>query len=288
MDAGRQGITRGARDARAFKTPTLRDVALRRPYMHDGRFETLHAVVRYYAEGCGEDAGKDERLKGFAATPAEVDDLVAFLTALGGETRAGLATKRWSRRARTTSLKFVDVNGRPLSGMEVALVPVGDQIPDDKALDERIDGKTNSSGKVSYRPGARTHMRIVLPDELPLQGGDLVPDTCASARLTVPVLGRMSFLLTFAADATPPTCLVGDHPTVAVPRGHPLKRTRFERGPVVTVGGRPVARYEGWVRSDAGGVVRLLVPGVTLRPMAEKLRFALAPDAEVRVDLTDL
>jgi len=289
MDRGRQGITQGTRDVRAFKTPTLRDVARRKPYMHDGRFDTLKDVVRYYADGCGTDTEKDARLRGFQATPAEVDDLVAFLESLSGETRPGLTTKSWSRRVRTATLKFVDVEGRSLDRMDVELVPVGDPIPDPRANDERLALRTDGTGSVSYRPGARTHMRIVLPDEIPVEGGDLVPDTCDAARIVVPVSGRMSFLVTFPAQSTPPELIAGEHFQAPVLKGHPMKRTRFVRGPVVEVGGKKVARYEGWVRSDVGGQVALLVPGIGPKTKrANHLRFVMQAGAEIRVDLTDL
>jgi len=47
-NAGRQAMSFSSRHSGAFKTPTLRDVAKRPPYMHDGRFATLHDVVDYY------------------------------------------------------------------------------------------------------------------------------------------------------------------------------------------------------------------------------------------------
>jgi cytochrome c peroxidase len=74
----------------AFKTPTLRNVALTGPYMHDGRFATLPQVLEFYAQG--KTASRD-RLVGTRdatlnlvprLTPAQSADLVAFLEALTG------------------------------------------------------------------------------------------------------------------------------------------------------------------------------------------------------------
>ena len=50
-DAGRYEVTKNENSRGAFRTPTLRDVALTGPYMHDGRFDTLEQVVEYYANG---------------------------------------------------------------------------------------------------------------------------------------------------------------------------------------------------------------------------------------------
>lgn len=69
---------------KAFKTPSLRNVALTAPYFHDGSEPTLEDVVRFYNQG-----GKDPNAPGLASdvrhlglSDSEVDDLVAFLQAL--------------------------------------------------------------------------------------------------------------------------------------------------------------------------------------------------------------
>ena len=50
-DSGRYRITRNDEDMGRFKVPTLRNIALSGPYMHDGRFNTLEAVLDHYANG---------------------------------------------------------------------------------------------------------------------------------------------------------------------------------------------------------------------------------------------
>jgi cytochrome c peroxidase len=74
----------------AFKTPSLRNVALTAPYMHDGRFADLPQVLEFYARG---KAARSARLVGARdltlnlvprLTPAQQADLVAFLKALTG------------------------------------------------------------------------------------------------------------------------------------------------------------------------------------------------------------
>ena len=50
-DVGRFKVTNNENDIGAFRTPTLREVALTGPYMHDGRLDTLEQVVEYYSSG---------------------------------------------------------------------------------------------------------------------------------------------------------------------------------------------------------------------------------------------
>lgn len=74
----------------AFKVPSLRNIALTAPYMHDGSLATLEEVVAFYAEGGGRPHGMenvDHFVSGFDLTKQEQSDLVAFLLALTDESR---------------------------------------------------------------------------------------------------------------------------------------------------------------------------------------------------------
>jgi cytochrome c peroxidase len=66
-----------------FKTPTLRNIAITGPYMHDGSLATLEDVVDHYASG-GK-AGHDPIMRGFHMTPRNRVDLAAFLQSLTDE-----------------------------------------------------------------------------------------------------------------------------------------------------------------------------------------------------------
>lgn len=85
-DLGRGGVTGNWYDEGLFKTPTLRNVALSAPYMHDGRFQTLHEVVEHYNSGGHASPTLDPLIKfqgvGLGLSPQDVDDLVNFLEAL--------------------------------------------------------------------------------------------------------------------------------------------------------------------------------------------------------------
>ncbi len=65
-----------------FRAPTLRNVAVTAPYMHDGRFATLEQVVDYYAHGGGDSPSKSPRLRAFTLSAEERRDLVEFLNSL--------------------------------------------------------------------------------------------------------------------------------------------------------------------------------------------------------------
>ncbi len=69
----------------AFKTPTLRSVALRAPYLHDGSAATLRDVVDLYVKGGIDRPSRSPMINPFELTEQERDDLVAFMQTLTGE-----------------------------------------------------------------------------------------------------------------------------------------------------------------------------------------------------------
>jgi cytochrome c peroxidase len=84
---------RGGGPNGAFKIPTLRNIALTAPYMHNGVFETLEEVLDFYAGGGGRGLGldvplQDDKIRKFTLTPQEKADLIAFLLALTDESAA--------------------------------------------------------------------------------------------------------------------------------------------------------------------------------------------------------
>jgi len=77
-------FTRAQTDAGKFKAPTLRNIALTAPYMHDGSIPTLEGVLDHYAAGGrnGHNPNKDPLIGGFTLSAQERDDLIAFLKSL--------------------------------------------------------------------------------------------------------------------------------------------------------------------------------------------------------------
>ena len=90
QDEGRAAVTRNPRDRGAFKTPTLREVALTAPYMHDGSFRRLEEVVAFYDEGGRPNPRLDPDLRPLGLTAVERRALVAFLRSLSGSIQEGV------------------------------------------------------------------------------------------------------------------------------------------------------------------------------------------------------
>jgi cytochrome c peroxidase len=81
-DLGRFLVTRQTKDLGAFKTPTLRDVELTGPYMHDGSIRTLLDVLRFYNQGGMKNPMLDEKMTPLNLTEYEMNAIVEFLRAL--------------------------------------------------------------------------------------------------------------------------------------------------------------------------------------------------------------
>jgi cytochrome c peroxidase len=84
-DPGRFKVTGVDADRNAFKTPTIRNVTLTAPYMHDGSLSTLREVIDFYDAGGGPQQPKSSLLRKLNLTEKEKSDLVAFLESLTGE-----------------------------------------------------------------------------------------------------------------------------------------------------------------------------------------------------------
>lgn len=82
-DSGRARITGDPNDMHKFKVPSLRNVDLTRPYMHDGRFQTLDAAVEHYRTDITPSATLDTLLtNGIQMTDNDKADIISFLKTL--------------------------------------------------------------------------------------------------------------------------------------------------------------------------------------------------------------
>lgn len=84
-DPGRANVTKKDEDTGAFKTPSLRSIALSGPYFHDGSAATLEAAVRYMAAGGGSDPKKTAILVPSGLSDPEIGKVVEFLKTLTSE-----------------------------------------------------------------------------------------------------------------------------------------------------------------------------------------------------------
>ena len=84
-DLGRYEVTQDPADRWRYKTPTLRNIALTAPYMHNGAFGTLRQVVEFYNRGGVPNPLLDPLIRPLGLTHEEMDHLVAFLESLTGD-----------------------------------------------------------------------------------------------------------------------------------------------------------------------------------------------------------
>jgi len=84
-DLGRYEVTQKPEDRWKYKTPSLRNVSLTAPYMHNGTFVTLQQVVEFYNRGGIANENLDPLIKPLNLTEPEIADLTAFLESLTGD-----------------------------------------------------------------------------------------------------------------------------------------------------------------------------------------------------------
>ena len=84
-DLGRYEVTQDPIDRWRYKTPSLRNVDLTAPYMHNGVFGTLKDVVSFYNEGGIPNPQLDKDIHPLGLTDSEMEDIVAFLKSLTGD-----------------------------------------------------------------------------------------------------------------------------------------------------------------------------------------------------------
>ncbi|MCH2200009.1 MAG: cytochrome-c peroxidase [Flavobacteriales bacterium] len=82
LDKGRRRVSGDESDNGKFKTPSLRNVALTAPYMHDGSLRTLEEVIDHFNSGGVDHDLKDDRIQQLNLTEEEQSQLKAFLLAL--------------------------------------------------------------------------------------------------------------------------------------------------------------------------------------------------------------
>ena len=82
QDTGRARITMRSKDAGFFRVPSLRNIAVTGPYMHDGSVETLAEVLAHYENGGAGHPSQSTLVQGFSLSEAERGEVLAFLKSL--------------------------------------------------------------------------------------------------------------------------------------------------------------------------------------------------------------
>ncbi|MBK5255824.1 MAG: right-handed parallel beta-helix repeat-containing protein [Vicinamibacteria bacterium] len=185
-DRGRGDIVSSPALRGAFKVPTLRNVALTAPYMHNGRFQNLDEVVDFYSKGGGPGMGVltpnlDDKIRPIRLTPQQRQDLIAFLNALTDESALADPPRRvpstlpvagrLSSPARTSAARFNRGLGRRLVATVGEFVVLPGQ-----SIQEAIDRAAPGS-VIRVRSGEYSESITVDANRITLVGGDGTPAT---------------------------------------------------------------------------------------------------------------
>lgn len=81
-DPGRARLSLAANDSGKFKVPTIRNIEVTGPYMHDGRFSTLEQIIDHYENGIQNHRNLSPKIKNFQLTNEEREALLIFLKSL--------------------------------------------------------------------------------------------------------------------------------------------------------------------------------------------------------------
>ncbi|MCI0389253.1 MAG: right-handed parallel beta-helix repeat-containing protein [Acidobacteria bacterium] len=181
-DLGRAVIEGGEPYKYAFKVPTLRNVALTAPYMHNGRFQTLEEVITFYSIGGGPSFGMnlpnlDDKIRRFIISPAEKKALIAFLHALTDESKKPDFPARVPSGLPIVPRLNETTKGQPHA--TPARTPAADQIPQRQpttwrikpgeliqaALDRTVPGDT-----IEILPGLYHETLLIDVDNITIRG----------------------------------------------------------------------------------------------------------------------
>lgn len=168
---------RGGAPGSAFKIPSLRNIALTAPYMHNGLFKTLDEVLDFYAGGGGRGRGldvplQDDKIRKFPLKPEEKADLIAFLRTLTDASAfpgfpdhvpSGLPVVPRLPSAPRADLEPASPPAPLPIGKKIVEVVPGGSIQD--ALDQAGRG-----GKVRIHPGVYSEDLLVIHHDVTLEG----------------------------------------------------------------------------------------------------------------------
>jgi cytochrome c peroxidase len=183
-DTGRFQVTGNANNIGEFRTPSLRNVSLRGPYFHDGRFQTLEEVVDFYNRGGDFNAPNIDHnlIHPLNLSPPQKSDLVAFLRGALTDPRVLAGTAPFDRPTLyTESNRVPQVTGNGTPGS-------GGNIPEVTAVEPALAGNPGFTVGVSNALGGASAVLVI--DSNDPGAGPGIPATASFARLHVQLSGN--------------------------------------------------------------------------------------------------
>ena len=182
-DQGQFVVTGNQNDLAKFRTPSLRNVELRGPFMHNGRFATLEAVVEFYNRGGDVNAPNIERnrIRPRNLTAQQKADLVAFLKRPLTDPRVAAETAPFDRpMLYAESARVPQLTGTGTAGS-------AGLVPSVTALAPPIVGNPNFTIGVSTALGGAQAVLVI--DKSDPGAVTTIPNSASLARVTVPLSG---------------------------------------------------------------------------------------------------
>ncbi|MEP7337149.1 MAG: cytochrome c peroxidase, partial [Acidobacteriota bacterium] len=182
-DSGLFAVTGNPQDQGKFRTPSLRNVELRAPYMHNGRFATLEAVVEFYNRGGDVNAPNLERnlIRPLNLSAQQKSDLVAFLKRPLTDPRVAAETAPFDRpMLYTESMRVPQIKGTGAAGSNGI-------IPQPVAIEPPIVG--NSSFTIGVYNALGGAQSVLVIDQNDSGAKASIPDSASFALLPVTLSG---------------------------------------------------------------------------------------------------
>lgn len=180
-DTGRFAITQRQDDLGRFRSPSLRNVELRAPYMHNGRFNTLEEVVEFYDRGGDFPGISRDRLRILRLTAQQKADLVAFLKRPLTDPRVAAETPPFDRPTLyAESMRVPQIMGTGIAG-------AGGQVPQVIAIEPPLLGNPRFTVGVYDALGGAPATLVI--DKNDPGASSNIPATGSLARLSVSLSG---------------------------------------------------------------------------------------------------
>jgi uncharacterized protein (TIGR03437 family) len=180
-DTGRFAVTQRADDLGRFRSPSLRNVELRAPYMHNGRFKTLEEVVEFYDRGGDFPGISRTRLRVLRLSAQQKADLIAFMKRPLTDPRVAAETAPFDRpMLYAESMRVPQIIGTGIAG-------AGGQTPQVIAIEPPLLGSPRFTIGVYGALGGASATLVIDQNDPGTSSG--IPPQASFARVAVPLNG---------------------------------------------------------------------------------------------------